>query len=170
MQYSDLYLKFEEALLRNRTQLERLRAGFLSDDSLSVFFSVEFLVHNVSSNPTEDHTFCPSHWQLCDDCSPFGLTYEFRPQALSSLEQEEKEQKIDQLITVLSLMHGSLLSLYAPYYNEFGDYGNDYSSQFYLQLKMDNLSFNPTCQLTKCVVSNLLSWVRPFRLCSSVVQ
>ena len=120
----------------------------------------------VVANPTEDHTFRPSYfphtWQLCDDCSPFALGYEFRPQALSSLEQEEKEQKIDQLVTVLSLIHGSLLSLYAPYYNEFSDYGNDYSSQFYLQLKMDNLSFNPTCQLTKCVVPNLLSWVRPF--------
>ena len=67
---------------------------------------------------------------------------------------------IDNSITILSLIHTNVLSIYLflPLFDgEFYHY--DESSDFTLDLKVENLTCNPSWQLTSCVLSELLSWV-----------
>ena len=83
----------------------------------------------------------------------------FIPHVHDKLKTEQNKQTITQSIAVLSLTHGSLLSIYVAYY-----YLPSYPFQsqneiFALTLEAANWTCNPSCLLTKCVMSELFSWV-----------
>ena len=114
---------------------------------------------NVSCDEYYDEanpTFCYNlnTWQLCSDT----ISVIFKSQTPSGFEKEEKEQKISQLLTFLSLMHGTLLPILAykaPSGPKFGTAG----SEFQLNIKMDNLSCNPSFSSTICTLTQIMSWV-----------
>ena len=116
-------------------------------------------------------TFCPSNsthnvWELCN--INFGNTSEtldmtYSSQTLSHLQWESQKRKVDGIIMYISLLHGSLLAAFSPfwfgYYSEYGtgDYSSDGSVS--MNLRLERLDCNPPITLTKCVLSELLSWV-----------
>ena len=167
--YSSVYLKFEEALIKNKDALEELRASFISPDISSVVFELNIEVKNLTSTAgcgvyDGYPAFCRSDagWVLCEDCLPQGTTFfQFRyiPHIHDKLKTEKNKQTITQSIAVLSLIHGSLLSIYVPYYYLPSYPFESQNEIFTLRLEAANWTCNPSCLLTKCVMSELLSWV-----------
>ena len=114
-------------------------------------------------------TFCPSNsthnvWELCNIPDQYGNTLymTYSSQTLSKLQWESKRWKVDEIIKYISQLHGSLLAVFFPfsfgYDSEYGtgDYGGGSISMI---LRLERLDCNPPITLTKCVVSELLSWV-----------
>ena len=176
--YSSIYLKFEEALVKDHDVLEKLRASFISLDTNPIVFTIDSIVvtftndqlcrvyaGNPAFRPSWDNT-----WVLRDDCinsNSFPSQLEFRSQALNNLGNEQNNQITTQSIAVLSLIHGSLLSIYVPYY-----YLPRYPmvegvNEFTLNLEASNLTCHPSCLLTQCILSELISWVGIFRASSN---
>ena len=171
--YTGLYRKLEEALLNNKTLLEDFRAGFISKGDIPIHFWVKLELMNgtdvkCSEYPDYDPTFCPnasspgSPWTFCNPPNKYLKTLDliFSSQTLSNLQAEEQKQSVDNSISLLSLLHGNLLSLF-----QIGtDYNNDrHRSDVSLTLNIDTLDCNPSFNLTKCVLSELLSWVSLLR-------
>ena len=165
--YTGLYRKFEEALLNNKTLLEELRAGFISKGNIPVNFGVKLELMNgtdvkCSDYPDRYTSFCHnvpgSPWTLCNP--PIDLT--FSSQTLSNLQAEEQKQNVDNSILWLSFLHGNLLSLF-QIWSGGTDY-NWYESDVLLTLRIGELDCNPSFNLTKCVLSELISWVSYYNI------
>ena len=118
--YSYFYLKFEEALIKDHSQLEGLRTTFISFSADAV---IEFVVGMSAVNLADIYcdntyfdgrqgipTFCNSsqNWGLCNNCN-----LDMR------LQQKQKftatEQQIFYLILHTSIIHGNSL-FYWPLY------------------------------------------------------
>ena len=166
-EYSHLYLKLEEALITQHPRmLKTLRVGFISKNDLFVRITLNVTVTNgtegcnhccrFSSNCNQ--AFCPvsdmseSSWILCDE--QIYLIY-FTPTV-------EVEQ---QFIPWMSCLHGGLTFTFIVLdYYLWGFY--DYHLRgFYdmdITLTIDRLDCNPSLQMMKCVLSELISWVSEF--------
>ena len=179
--YSYLYLKLEEALIKDHKHLEKLRTIFISS---SVTFSIVLNINmsalkitdtpcnNYYYEPSYTHTFCHGQHQLslCIDCS---LDIKLIQETLNSVMLAVTEDNIDGLILYLSITHGSLFSIYWPLYTsaisfiKYGANNYDYTNILFakdeykieLKLAMDNQVCNPSCALTNCVLFKMLSWV-----------
>ena len=165
--YADLYQKFEESLISNSKLLGKLRTGFISKEDIPIYFRLKLELMNGTDIKCKDYsdkyttaTFCPntsspgSPWILCHNT----LDMTFSSQTLSSLQAEEKRQSIDYSIQWLSFLHGSLPTMFMMF--DVPDYDHaSYTSDVSLTLRIDKLDCNPSLNLTKCVVSELLSWV-----------
>ena len=180
--YSELFSKLEKALINNKTVMTLLRQYFMITDSISIYFKVQLEVvkgTNLSSSceNMDEYlyfdTFCPSnstdHWELCNlpDEYTNGLLLMFSSITLDEIESEAVVDKIDVVITWLSLLHGNLLSsvtlfnlwpYYYSYYYDPYDSEIDYTSVS-MSLVMDTLDCNPSIPMTQCALSELLSWV-----------
>ena len=178
--YSELFSKLEKVLINNKTVMTLLRQNFMITDSIAIFFNVQLEVvngTNLSSSCENQYdyyssflsfdTFCPSnspdHWELCNVPDEYtnGLQLMFR-----SVESEAVVEKIDFVIIWLSLLHGNLLSsvtlfvlpnLWSYYYDPYDS--ESYHTSVSMSLVMDTLDCNPSIPMTKCALSELLSWV-----------
>ena len=187
-QYSTLFSKLEESLLSNKTLLDNVRHIFMSTESVEIDFSIQLQLDVNSSNLSscesqQDNdysvefffdfdTFCPSNstqnvWELCNIPDQFGNTLHmtYSSQTLSKLQWESERQKVDEITIYISHLHGSLLADIFPFFwfgydSEYGtgDY-NDGHGSVSMNLTLERLDCNPPITLTKCVVSELLSWV-----------
>ena len=156
-------------------------------DSISIYFIVQLEVvngTNLSSSCENQNdyyssflssdTFCPSnspdHWELCNlpDEYTNGLRLLFRSVTLDKIESEAVVDKIDVVITWLSLLHGNLLSSVTlfvlpnlwPYYYYHDPYDSEiHHTSVSMSLVMDTLDCNPSIPMTQCALSELLSWV-----------
>ena len=160
-------MQFEKALLSNRKAMETARTGFISySKRVSVSLSVGLEVANgtnvtcANDNSGAASTFClfPDRtWRLCPGDSfdlddTLDMTF-----SLSNLQFEEDGDEI-YLILWLSYLHGGIISIFQMfgYVLEDGQRGD--ISEF--TIKIDKLDCNPSLTLTKCVLSQLFSWVR----------
>ena len=179
-QYTTLYSKLEESLLRNKALMDHVRHIFMSTESVKIGFNVQLQLDvNGSSLPScesQQHydivvfdTFCPSNlthnvWELCNMADQYGNTLDmtYSSQTLSKMQWELQRHNVDNIIVYISVLHGSLLvAIFFPY-----GYGSEYGTGDYddrgsvsMNLRLERLDCNPPITLTKCVVSELLSWV-----------
>ena len=161
-EYYDLYLTFEEGLIKNHKALVDLRPSFVSLGDYPLHFSLEFEVANSTNTRcrvynNDGPAFCRldnKTWHLCS-----SMSATFMSQTVDKLESEERTQTISQSITILSLLHGSMLSIYVPYYHDVFKFDDELGYKFPLKLKVDNLTCQPSRLLITCVLSELLSWV-----------
>ena len=176
-QYSTLFSKLEESLLSNKTLLDHVRHIFMSTESVEIDFSVQLQLDvNGSSLPScesqqyndfDFDTFCPSNnvWELCNIPDQYGNTLgmTYSSQTLSKLQWESERRKVDNIIVYISMLHGSLLAAIFPllWFGDDSEYGTgDYSDgSVSMNLRLERLDCNPPITLTKCVVSELRSWV-----------
>ena len=174
-QYPTLFSKLEESLLSNKTLLDLLRHIFMSTESVGIHFTVQLQLDvNGSNLPScesqQNNTFCPSNsmhnvWELCNITDKYGFTktldMTYRSQTLSKLQWESKRWKVDEIIMYISQLHGSLLAAFFlfGYDSEYGTGGYDDHGSISMNLTLERLDCNPPITLTKCVVSELLSWV-----------
>ena len=86
-----------------------------------------------------------SMWELCHQ---YGLDMTFSPQ---SVQAKNDNIKISRNIIWVSLVHGSITSLVDIFNYEF--------NYITLSLTINELKCNPSPLLTKCVLSELFSWV-----------
>ena len=120
--YTHLYQKFEDALVNNSTLLGNLRVGFISKEDIPIYFRLKLELMNGTDikckNYSEKYTtFCRnasspgSPWILCHPSHRYyyNLVMKFSSQTPSSLQTEEKKQRIDSSILWLSLIHGNIL-------------------------------------------------------------
>ena len=177
-QYSTLFSKLEESLLSNKTLLEHVRHIFMSTESVKINFTVQLHLDVNGSNLSscesqQNNTFCPPSnsihnvWELCN--VKYGFTLKtlrmtYSSQTLSKLQWESERQKVDGIIMYISVLHGSLLAAFFPflwfgYDSEYGTGGYDDRGFVSMNLTLERLDCNPPITLTKCVVSELLSWV-----------
>ena len=194
-QYSTLFSNLEESLLSNKTLLDHVRPIFMSTESVRIDFNVELQLHvNGSYLPScegervqydiifDFDTFCPlswlhNVWELCGN--PYGniLHMTYRSQTFSKLQWESKGRKVDEIIMYISHLHGSLLAPFL-WVGDDSEYGtnNEYGTDDYndgsvlINLKLERLDCNPPITLTKCVVSELLSWVSKIYKCGKHAQ
>ena len=122
--------------------------------------------------PTFDFdTFCISNstnnvWELCNIPDQYGNTLDsldmiYSSQTLSKMQWESQRHNVDNIIVYISVLHGSLLAAIFFWFGYGSEYGTgDYSHGFVsMNLRLERLDCNPPITLTKCVVSELLSWV-----------
>ena len=159
--YSYIYVQFEKALLSNRKAMETARTGFISSSKgVIVDLSVGLEVANgtnvtcANDNSGAASTFClfPDRtWRLCPGDS-FDLD--------DTLDMTFSEEDLDgdDFIVWLSYLHGGIVSTFIPFMSGGGQYYYDENSGF--RLKIDKIDCNPSLILTKCVLSQLFSWVR----------
>ena len=113
-----LYLKYEEALIKDHSQLEELRVDFITYLPQFVDLYVKNMsavyVTNISCSShnytihTDKPTFCVSQhtWGLCNDCVvEVNLEYKMKCRI-------DNEGLIFFSIVYVSLIHGSLTALY----------------------------------------------------------
>ena len=160
--YSYLYLKLEEALIKDQKILDSLRAGFISMSENSVInIDVILEVVNGTNKPCDGDLYNQSHektfnansidssmWELCDWEE---LSFEF-------VQAKNYNFKIGSNIIWLSLVHGGITSLFSVVNIIFNSELNS-PRHFYLTLRINELKCNPSLLLTKCVLSELFSWV-----------
>ena len=178
-QYSTLFSKLEESLLSNKTLLDHVRHIFMSTESVGIDFEVQLQLDvNGSNLPScerhQNNTFCPSNlthnlWELCNITDKYGFTLKtldmtYSSQTLSKLQWESERQKVDEITIYISHLHGSLLAAIFPFFwfgydSEYGTGGYDDRGSVSMNLRLERLDCNPPITLTKCVVSELLSWV-----------
>ena len=84
----------------------------------------------------------------------------YSSQTLSKRQWESQRHNVDNIIGYISVLHGSLLAAifwfgYDSVYGT-GDYSGGSVS---MNLTLERLDCNPPITLTKCAVSELLSWV-----------
>ena len=161
--YSYLYLKLEEALINDQKILDSLRAGFISmsENSVINIDVIKLEVVNGTNKPCDGDWYDQSHektfyansiessmWELCDWEE---LSFEF-------VQAKNDNFKIGSNIIWLSLVHGGITSLFSVVNIIFNSELNS-PRHFYLTLRINELKCNPTLLLTKCVLSELFSWV-----------
>ena len=168
--YSYLYLKLEEALINDQKTLDSLRAGFISMsenmNSVVNFDDIQLEVVNGTNDTCDgdwydqshEKTFCAnstdsSIWELCDQ---YGLDMTFSAQSFEVVQAKNDILKISRNILWLSLVHGSITSLFSVVNSEFEFNQPGHTT---LTLRINELKCNPTLLLTKCVLSELFSWV-----------
>ena len=170
--YSYLYLKFEEALIKDHKKLEEIRTTFMSSSAaVSLNIHANMSAVNVANNVCDyfgrdqihdTPTFCPAgphNWSLCYDCS---LDMTLVQKEFSSLKLAATEMSIFQLITYVFLIYSNYMPLYWPtsthivLFDEEKIFPNRNGN---IELKLDNLTCNPSCDLTQCVLSEMFSWV-----------
>ena len=163
--YSYLYLKLEETLINDQKTLDSLRAGFISmgENSVVGFYDMHLEVVNGINDTCDgdwydQKTFCAnsndsSMWELCDQ---YGLDMTFSAQSFDVEQAKNDNSKISRNILWLSLVHGSITSLFLVVNSEFEF---NQPSDFNLSLRINELKCNPTLLLTKCVLSELFGWV-----------
>ena len=166
--YSYLYLKLEEALINDQKTLDSLRAGFISmsegtvvtfdDIQLEVVNGINDTCHGDWYDQSHGKIFCAnstnsSMWELCE----YGLDMTFSPQSLEFVQAKNDILKISTYTIWLSLVHGSLIVQF-PVVNIL-NYEFNWPSDFHLTLRINELKCNPSLLLTKCVLSELFSWV-----------
>ena len=120
--YSYLYLKLEEALINDQKTLDKQRAGFISmrensvvnidDIQLEVVNGINDTCHGEWSH---GKIFCSnstdsSMWELCHQ---YGLDMTFSPQSFDVVQAKYDNIKISRNIIWLSLVHGSITSLFS---------------------------------------------------------
>ena len=150
--------------------LERARTGFISSDNVPVNFSIGLEVVNGTNTTCEGQenphsfTFCPftnNMWRLCP--GPYSpnntLDMTFSLQTVRNLFLKENERYEDNMIAWLSFVHGNVVPIfeYMLGYIPVREYEEGKISNF--TLKIDKLDCNPLLTLTKCVLSELFSWV-----------
>ena len=154
----------------------------MSTESVEIDFSIQLQLDvngsNLSSCESQQYngflfdfdTFCPSNsthnvWELCNIPDQYGNTLDmtYSSQTLSKLQWELQRHNVDNIIVYISVLHGSLLVAIFPFFwfgydseYETGDYNGGSVS---MNLTLERLDCNPPITLTKCVVSELLSWV-----------
>ena len=160
--YSYLYLKLEETLINDQKTLDSLRAGFISmgENSVVGFYDMHLEVVNGTNDTCDDEwydqkTFCAnstdsSMWELCDQ---YRLDMTFSAQSFD-VEQAKNDNSI--FYGCHWYIHGSITSLFLVVNSEFEF---NQPSDFNLSLRINELKCNPTLLLTKCVLSELFSWV-----------
>ena len=185
-QYTTLFSKLEESLLSNKTLLDHVRHIFMSTESVKIGFNVQLQLDvngsNLPSCESQQYydyydfdfdTFCPSNsthnvWELCNMADQYGNTLDsldmtYSSQTLSKLQWESKRRKVDEIIKYISQLHGSLLAAIVQFlwFGDDSEYGTgDYSDgSISMNLTLERLDCNPPITLTKCAVSELLSWV-----------
>ena len=166
-----LYLKYEEALLKDHYHLEELRATFISTSpryvNLFVILSAESLNNTYCDNNISNPTFCSTSqhtWALCSECSPL-IALEYTAKCTI-----DKKELLFYAIAFVSFMHGSFTGVYLPFYKKirtghFNDYLNYFHSCYeknYTQQIELNLRCNPSCDSTQQILSDVLSWVSNF--------
>ena len=175
-----IYSKLEESLLSNKTLLDHVRPIFMSTESVGIDFEVQLQLDVNGSNLSscesqQNNTFCPSNlthnlWELCNITDKYGyplktLYMTYSSQTLSKLQWESERRKVDEISKYISHLHRSLLAAFFPflrfgYDSEYGTGGIDYDrGSVSMNLTLERLDCNPPITLTKCVVSELLSWV-----------
>ena len=162
--YSYLYLKLEEALINDQKTLDSLRAGFISMGENSVVkFDIQLEVVNgidkyCDGDSYDQATFCESSmWELCDQ---YGLNMTFSAQSFDVVQAKNDNSKISRNILWLSLVHGGITSLFSVVNIIFNsEFEFNWPSDFNLTLRINELKCNPSLLLTKCVLSELFSWV-----------
>ncbi|CAI8022442.1 hypothetical protein GBAR_LOCUS13183, partial [Geodia barretti] len=140
--------------------LEKLRVAFVSDSDTPLPLDVKIRVVNLTDTPCDDEfistpTFCLDNTDAL--CSPLQFT--FKSQTLSNLENEESRQEINNLITWLALLHGSVLSFCMPDNHNLPD---SEDKRFELKLTIENWPCNPSLSSTQCVLLELLSWIKTY--------
>ena len=156
--YTDLYQKFEDALVSKSTLLGNQRVGFISKGDIPIYFRLKLELMNGTDikckNYSEKYTtFCRnasspgSTWILCGH----NLVMKFSSQT----QAEEEKQSIDSSVLWLSLIHGNIIGLFGLFLVNL----NDHRSDVLVTLNMDKLDCNPSLNLTKCALSELISWV-----------
>ena len=114
----------------------------------------------------DQKTFCAnstesSMWELCDQ---YRLYMTFSAQSFEVVQAKNDNFKISRYTIWLSLIHGSITSLFSLVsilnYDlyQFSQF-NTPSSIILLPLTINELKCNPSLLLTKCVFSELFSWV-----------
>ena len=181
-QYSTLFSKLEESLL------DHVRHIFMNTESVEIDFSVQLQLNvNGSNLPScqpyyySNVTFCSSNsmqsvWELCHIPDQYkntlGMTYS--SQTLNKLQWESERQKVDGIIVYISPLHGSLLAAFSPFL--WSGYDSEYGTGGYsdgsvsMNLRLERLDCNPPITLTKCTVSELLSWVSKIYKCGKHAQ
>ena len=115
-QYSNLFLKLEEAFLSNKTVLNLLRENFMNAEDLLIL-NVQLKVVNgtcLSNNCDSDYssnTFCPSNsteysWRLCSLPDDYGFNSTLQ-MTFSSYAVNIDERR-DALVCNAITLHGSL--------------------------------------------------------------
>ena len=163
-----MYFVLEEALIGDEV-LELLRVIFLRSEVSSVHFNVKLDMISPTlemiSTDDDDKTFCSSdqyHWTLCSNCRLDDIV--FSTKGVSKYLADVKELQTVRLITLyLTLLHGNLMSfsvLLLPSAYKF-EYDTVYEVYTKLNLSLDYNSdtFNPSCIVTKCALTELLTWV-----------
>ena len=168
--YSYLYLKLEEALINDQKTLNSLRAGFISmgestvvtfdDIQLEVVNGINDTCHSDWYNQSHGKIFCanstdPSMWELCVG----GLHMTFSAQSFDVVQAKNDNFKISRNTIWLSLVHGSITSLFSLVSILNSEFEFNWPSDFHLTLRINELKCNPSLLLTKCVLSELFSWV-----------
>ena len=162
--YSYFFLKFEDALIKDHKQLEELRPIFMKSAAVSVNLHASMSAKDVTNDincPYDDNlTFCltaPHRWDICDYCSLHNMTL-----VQTELKLAATEQSIFQLMIYVCFIHGSLLPTYWPIsFGNFWPFERDRirNGEHIIELKLDNLTCNPPCPLTQCVLSDMFIWV-----------
>ena len=168
-----LYLKYEEALIKDHSQLEELRAAFISDTphyvDLNVHMSAVILTNtSCGSNNFENPTFCSTSqytWASCTEC-PLQVKLAYTPNCMKI-----EQQLPNFAVLFVSLMHGSSTGFHWPlylklyiaenFYDAFNYYYSCYDTTYTntIELNLDYLGCNPSCDSTQRVLSDMLSWV-----------
>ena len=167
--YSYLYLKLEDALINDQKTLDSLRAGFISmgESTVVTFDDIQLEVVNGINDTCDGdwydqshgRTFCAnstnsSMWELCDQ---YGLDMTFSAQSFDVVQAKNDNIKISRNIIWLSLVHGSITSLFSVV--DIFNYEFIQLNYITLSLTINELKCNPSPLLTKCVLSELFSWV-----------
>ena len=171
-----LYLKYEEALIKNHSQLEELRATFISGPPRTVDLTVHISAVNLTNTSCDDSflydpTFCSTSqhtWSSRDEC-PLYVTLKYTPKCGIKIEQLPYFP-----ILYVSLMHGSFTGFHFPLYLKFymAEHNYEYLKYFFfcyrnfykiqIELNLEYLRCNPSCDSTQRVLSDMLSWVSSF--------
>ena len=162
--YSYFFLKFEDALIKDHKQLEVLRPIFMNSAAVSVDLHASMSAMDVmydNNCPNGDSTFCqtaPHRWDICGHCSLNNMTL-----VQTELKLAATEKSILELMIYVCFIHGSLLPAYWPISFEpnfwllEGD--RNRNGEHIIEIKLDNLTCNPPCALTRCVLSEMFIWV-----------
>ena len=166
-QYSNLYLKLEEALINDQKTLNELRAGFLSagENTKVNFWNFRLEVNGTNSCGyyNSEKTFCNSSsahymWRLC-----FSHDMTFNSQSYDAIQYENRKNLFSNLNIWLSLIHGSTIRAFITATGVHFDNAYLFNQEQTggiqdLTLRIE-LKCNPPLKLTKCVISELFSWV-----------
>ena len=101
----------------------------------------------------------PHNWGLCYDCS---LDMTLLQREFSSLKLAATEMSIFQLITYVFLIYSNYLPVYWPTSADIVLFDEEkiflpHRNGENIELKLDNLTCNPFCDLTQCVLSEILA-------------
>ena len=171
--YSYLYLKLEETLINDQKTLDSLRAGFISmgEGTVVTFGDIQLEVVNGTNkyckgdwyDQSHGNTFCAnstdsSMWELCGWEELYAMT--FSAQSVEVVQAKNDNFKIGSNIIWLSLIHGGITSLFSVFDNFYSGFSRfDGPGYTTLTLRVNELKCNPSFLLTKCVLSELFSWV-----------